>query len=107
MTREILQTIIAGGAGYPVCFNYEEISHLRGHTIGFIFQYHLLISAFTARENVMMPMLVDRGFPNVDIEARASELLAQVGFRMSPTISRTTCQAASSNGWRSRTRCSS
>ena len=39
-----------------------EITHLRGHTIGFVFQYHLLISAFTARENVMMPMLADRGF---------------------------------------------
>ncbi|RTM11843.1 MAG: ATP-binding cassette domain-containing protein, partial [Bradyrhizobiaceae bacterium] len=38
-----------------------EITRLRGHTIGFVFQYHLLISAFTARENVMMPMLVDSG----------------------------------------------
>jgi len=56
------------------------ITHLRGHTIGFVFQYHLLISAFTARENVMMPMLVDRGFPSVEIEARASSLLAQVGL---------------------------
>src|SRR5882724_10749857 len=39
-----------------------EITHLRGHTIGFVFQYHLLILAFTAKENVMMPMLADRGF---------------------------------------------
>ena len=57
-----------------------EITRLRGHTIGFVFQYHLLISAFTARENVMMPMLVDRGFPGADIEARADRLLAQVGL---------------------------
>ena len=56
------------------------ITHLRGHTIGFVFQYHLLISAFTARENVMMPMLVDRGFPNDEIEERANRLLAQVGL---------------------------
>jgi lipoprotein-releasing system ATP-binding protein len=56
------------------------ITHLRGHTIGFVFQYHLLISAFTARENVMMPMLVDRGFPNGEIEERANRLLAQVGL---------------------------
>ncbi len=56
------------------------ITHLRGHTIGFVFQYHLLISAFTARENVMMPMLVDRGFPGPEIEQRASRLLAQVGL---------------------------
>jgi lipoprotein-releasing system ATP-binding protein len=57
-----------------------EITHLRGHTIGFVFQYHLLISAFTARENVMMPMLVDRGFSSAEIEARADRLLAQVGL---------------------------
>jgi lipoprotein-releasing system ATP-binding protein len=57
-----------------------EITHLRGHTIGFVFQYHLLISAFTARENVMMPMLVDRGFSSAAVEMRAGELLAQVGL---------------------------
>ena len=58
-----------------------EVTHLRGHTIGFVFQYHLLISAFTARENVMMPLLVDRGFPSAEIENRASGLLAQVGLQ--------------------------
>jgi lipoprotein-releasing system ATP-binding protein len=57
-----------------------EITHLRGHTIGFVFQYHLLISAFTARENVMMPLLADRGFPSAEIERRATRLLAQVGL---------------------------
>jgi lipoprotein-releasing system ATP-binding protein len=57
-----------------------EITHLRGHTIGFVFQYHLLISAFTALENVMMPMLVDRGFASAWIEQRASELLVKVGL---------------------------
>ncbi len=57
-----------------------ELTHLRGHTIGFVFQYHLLISAFTAKENVMMPLLVDRGFPSRDIEALALKLLNQVGL---------------------------
>jgi lipoprotein-releasing system ATP-binding protein len=56
----------------------DEITHLRGHTIGFVFQYHLLISAFTTRENVMMPMLADRGFPSAEIEGRADDLLRQV-----------------------------
>ena len=45
-----------------------ELTRLRGHSIGFVFQYHYLISAFTALENVMMPMLVDRGFPTPDVE---------------------------------------
>lgn len=57
-----------------------ELTRLRGHSIGFVFQYHYLISAFTALENVMMPMLVDRGFPTPEIKARAAQLLAQVGL---------------------------
>ncbi|MEO8318753.1 MAG: ABC transporter ATP-binding protein [Bradyrhizobium sp.] len=57
-----------------------ELTRLRGHTIGFVFQYHLLISAFTAKENVMMPLLVDRGFSSAEIEQRATGLLAQVGL---------------------------
>ena len=56
------------------------VTHLRGHTIGFVFQYHHLISAFTAMENVMMPMLVDRGFPGAAIAARANDLLGRVGL---------------------------
>jgi lipoprotein-releasing system ATP-binding protein len=56
------------------------LTRLRGHTIGFVFQYHLLISAFTATENVMMPMLVDRGFPNAEMVARAEELIDLVGL---------------------------
>jgi lipoprotein-releasing system ATP-binding protein len=57
-----------------------EITHLRGHTIGFVFQYHMLISAFTALENVMMPMLVDHGFPNSAMAKRADDLIALVGL---------------------------
>ncbi|MGX7871980.1 ABC transporter ATP-binding protein [Mesorhizobium sp. ORM6] len=51
------------------------LTRLRGHTIGFVFQYHYLISAFTARENVMMPMLLDHGRPDAAMERRADELL--------------------------------
>ena len=56
------------------------ITHLRGHTIGFIFQSHLLISAFTARENVMMPMLVAKGRRDAEMERRSAELLERVGL---------------------------
>ncbi|WP_406857816.1 ABC transporter ATP-binding protein [Alsobacter sp. KACC 23698] len=58
----------------------EAITRLRGRTIGFVFQYHHLISAFTARENVMMPMLVDHGRPTPEMASRADELLARVGL---------------------------
>ncbi|MEW6631288.1 MAG: ABC transporter ATP-binding protein [Pseudomonadota bacterium] len=58
----------------------SALTSLRGHAIGFVFQYHHLISAFTARENVIMPMLVDRGRPDSQMEGRADELLDQVGL---------------------------
>ena len=58
----------------------SEITRLRGHSIGFVFQYHYLISAFTALENVMMPLLVERQFPNDAMRERARTLLAQVGL---------------------------
>jgi lipoprotein-releasing system ATP-binding protein len=57
-----------------------QLTRLRGHAIGFVFQYHYLISAFTAAENVMMPMVVDRGRPNAEMERRADELLDAVGL---------------------------
>ena len=60
--------------------NDAELTHLRGHRIGFVFQYHYLISAFTAVENVMMPMLVDHGFPTHAAERRALDLIERVGL---------------------------
>jgi lipoprotein-releasing system ATP-binding protein len=59
----------------------EQITRLRGHAIGFVFQAHHLISAFTALENVMMPMLVDHGFPTPEMYARAKDLIALVGLK--------------------------
>jgi lipoprotein-releasing system ATP-binding protein len=56
----------------------EALTKLRGHSIGFVFQSHFLISAFTAIENVMMPMLVDQTFPNAAMRARAHDLLAEM-----------------------------
>ncbi len=56
------------------------ITRLRGQRIGFVFQHHLLIPAFTALENVMMPLLVDRGRPDAAMRVRAAELLEEVGL---------------------------
>ncbi len=57
-----------------------DLTRLRGRRIGFVFQHHLLIPAFTALENVMMPMLVDRGRPDAEMRQRAATLLEQVGL---------------------------
>jgi len=58
----------------------KALTHLRSTSIGFVFQYHHLLSAFTALENVMMPMLVQHGFPTTAMRERAEELLEQVGL---------------------------
>ncbi len=56
----------------------RALTRLRGHAIGFVFQYHHLITAFTALENVMIPMLGAAGFPNQAMRERAAGLIASV-----------------------------
>jgi len=58
----------------------RALTRLRGHAIGFVFQYHHLITAFTALENVMMPMLGASGFPNAAMRERAAALIESVGL---------------------------
>ena len=58
----------------------QGLTHLRGHKIGFVFQYHYLLSAFSAIENVMMPMFADAGFVNTAMYERAAFLLESVGL---------------------------
>ena len=58
----------------------EARTALRAEALGFVFQFHHLIPAFTALENVMMPLLVAHGRPSADTVARAQGLLAEVGL---------------------------
>ena len=58
-----------------------QLTHLRGHSIGFVFQYHHLLSAFSALENVMMPMYAAQGWMDASMRARAAQLLDSVGMR--------------------------
>jgi len=66
------------GGAETTTLDDETLTHLRGHSIGFVFQYHYLISAFTALENVMMPLLGAAGFPNEAMQRRAAELIESV-----------------------------
>jgi lipoprotein-releasing system ATP-binding protein len=56
------------------------LTALRGRSIGFVFQHHHLITAFTAAENVMMPLLLGRGRPAPGMRVTAERLLGQVGL---------------------------
>jgi lipoprotein-releasing system ATP-binding protein len=55
-----------------------ETTRFRARTIGFVFQFHHLLPAFTALENVMMPLLAWRGRADAEMVARASNLLSRV-----------------------------
>jgi lipoprotein-releasing system ATP-binding protein len=56
----------------------HALTRLRGHAIGFVFQHHHLLSAFTALENVMMPMMGSNGFCTPEMTTRAKSLLESV-----------------------------
>jgi len=56
------------------------LTRFRGRTLGFVFQFHHLLPAFTALENVMMPLYAGGGRPEPWMEERALGLLGQVGL---------------------------
>ncbi|HWL63713.1 MAG TPA: ABC transporter ATP-binding protein [Steroidobacteraceae bacterium] len=53
---------------------------LRAEALGFVFQFHHLMPAFTALENVLMPLMVRHGRPAADAVERARQLLHDVGL---------------------------
>lgn len=59
----------------------QELTRLRGHAIGFVFQHHHLLNAFSALENVMMPMMGSQGHCTEDITRRAMNLLDSVDLQ--------------------------
>ena len=67
--------------GRPVAaLDDAELTRRRGHTLGFVFQFHHLLPAFTALENVLMPELIRRGRIGDVERARGMALLDKVGL---------------------------
>lgn len=60
--------------------NEKELSALRNRTIGFIFQFHYLLSDFTALENVLLPAFVN-GKNSEEVKDDAMKLLSAVGLK--------------------------
>lgn len=58
-----------------------QLTLCRGNTLGFVFQFHHLLPAFTALENVLMPSLIRNGTFSASERARGLDLLARVGLR--------------------------
>lgn len=63
----------------PSGLSDAKLSEFRNKHIGFVFQFHHLLAEFTARENVMMPMLI-AGMDRAKASDRAMELLSLVNM---------------------------
>ena len=63
-----------------VALNDAERTALRGRTLGFVFQFHHLINAFSVLDNVMMPALLGGAARSIALRDHALELLDAVGL---------------------------
>ena len=83
---QIIGTLMDADAGSvtidgvsPAGLSDAKLSEFRNKHIGFVFQFHHLLAEFTAKENVMMPMLI-AGVRRDEASKRALELLALVNM---------------------------
>ena len=58
----------------------QQRTQLRSESIGFVFQFHHLISAFSVLDNVLMPLMLRYGKPSAEQIAYAQYLLNEVGL---------------------------
>ncbi|MDX2054864.1 MAG: ABC transporter ATP-binding protein [Polyangiaceae bacterium] len=58
----------------------DSLTRLRSLRIGFIFQFHHLLGGLTAAQNVMLPLMIERGRRSEDLLERAMGALTEVGM---------------------------
>jgi putative ABC transport system ATP-binding protein len=58
----------------------KGLSAYRRDRISFVFQSYNLIPVLTVRENVELPLVIERKLSNADIRARSVEMIAAVGL---------------------------
>jgi lipoprotein-releasing system ATP-binding protein len=84
---QILGTLDVPSSG-RILFNGEDLTRMganrlsafRNRKIGFVFQFHHLLPEFTALENVMMPLLIQRVARTLATR-RAADILGRVGLK--------------------------
>jgi lipoprotein-releasing system ATP-binding protein len=83
---QIIGTLINFDEGNVIINNVDiktlkdkELSKFRNREIGFVFQFHHLLPEFTALENTMLPLLIQRK-KRKDAEKEAKEILEFLGL---------------------------
>jgi lipoprotein-releasing system ATP-binding protein len=62
----------------PSTLDAVALTELRGRMFGSVFQFHHVLPAFSARENVIMPAYAREGYPSSEMRERAAEVLRAV-----------------------------
>ncbi len=61
--------------------NKNELATLRNQALGFIFQFHFLLPEFTAKENILLPYVMNDKPVPLEVDQRAEELIELVGLK--------------------------
>lgn len=79
LDRPTAGRVVLGGVE-TIPLGDDALTALRARMIGFVFQFHHLLPAFSALENVMLPEWGDGGRPSRDLRQRAEAALHDVGL---------------------------